>query len=189
VDFEDLSDNPKFDVVFSLARENKKKAPYFESSLKVKGKQFFKKIEELQIKNEASFAYELFVTYPDKAADEKVDLGRLGHAGFRVYDAAKVKDNLPAARSVVDLHIEKLTSDWKRLSNHEILEMQMHEFEKYYELSVLHQQPQLIIIHGVGEGKLRDEIHERLKLKKEVKTFVNQFHPLYGFGATEIYFK
>lgn len=189
VDFEDLSDNPKFDIVFSLATENKKKVPYFETSLKVKGKQFFKKIEELQIKNEASFAYELFFTYPDKSVDEKVDLSRLGNAGFRVYDAAKVKDNLPAARSVVDLHIEKLTSNWQRLSNYEILEMQLHEFEKYYELSVLHQQPQLIIIHGVGEGKLRDEIHERLKLKKEVKTFVNQFHPLYGFGATEIYFK
>ncbi|RYF91406.1 MAG: hypothetical protein EOO03_01400, partial [Chitinophagaceae bacterium] len=66
---------------------------------------------------------------------------------------------------------------------------QLNEFEKYYELAVAHRQPNLTVIHGVGEGKLRDEIHELLRLKKEVKSFVNQFHPLYGFGATEIYFK
>lgn len=52
-----------------------------------------------------------------------------------------------------------------------------------------HHQASLIIIHGIGEGTLRNEIHDRLKLKKEVKSFVNQFHPLYGYGATEIYFK
>ena len=71
----------------------------------------------------------------------------------------------------------------------EMLEMQLNAFEKYYDLAVSHHQPELIIIHGVGEGKLRNEIHEALRLKNEVKSFVNQFHPLYGFGATEIYFK
>jgi dsDNA-specific endonuclease/ATPase MutS2 len=47
----------------------------------------------------------------------------------------------------------------------------------------------LIVIHGVGEGRLRDEIHDLLRLKKEVKSFVNQYHPLYGYGATEIFFQ
>ncbi len=189
VDFDDLSDNPKFEVIFSLSTENRKKAHYFETSLKIKGKQFFKKIEELQQKNEASFAYELFVNYPDRVEEEKVDLSKLGNAGFRIYDASKTRENLPPARSVVDLHIEKITGNWKTLSNAEILDTQLQEFEKYYELALLHRQPQLIVIHGVGEGKLRDEIHEQLRMKKEVKSFVNQFHPLYGFGATEIYFK
>ena len=189
VNFEDLSDNPKFDVEFSLVNENKKKAPYYETSLKLKGKQLFKKIEELQLKNEASFSYELFITYPDKAEEEKVDLSRLGNAGFRVYDASRGREHLAPARSVVDLHIEKLTDNWKHLSNFDILTMQLSTFEKYYELAVLHHQRELIIIHGVGEGKLRDEIHERLRYKDEVKSFVNQFHHAYGYGATEIFFK
>ena len=106
-----------------------------------------------------------------------------------MYDAKQLKNNLPPARSVIDLHVEKLTDSWKHLSNFEILTMQLNEFEKYYELAVGHQQQTLIVIHGVGEGRLRDEIHESLRLKNEVKSFVNQFHPLYGFGATEIYFK
>ena len=189
VEFEDMSDNPKFDFEFSLLNEHKKRAPYFETSLKLKGKQLFKKIEELQLKHEASFAYELFTEYPDRVEEEKVDLSKLGNAGYRLYDASRVRENLAPARSVVDLHIDKITDHWKDLSNFEILEMQLNAFEKYYELALAHHQKDLIVIHGVGEGRLRDEIHESLRLKKEVKSFVNQFHPLYGFGATEIYFK
>lgn len=188
VEFEDLSDNPRFDVEFSLANPDKKKAPYFETSLKLKAKQLFKKIEEIQVRNEPTFSYPLFKEYPDKVEEEKVDLSRLGNAGFRIYEAHKVRENLPPARSVVDLHIEKLTDSWKHLSNFEILSIQLKEFERFYDLAVAHFQPSLTIIHGVGTGKLRDEIHEILRTKKEVKSFVNQYTAAYGYGATEMYF-
>ena len=188
VKFEDLSDNPRFEVEFSLTEPDKKKALYFETSLKLKGKQIFKKIEEIKLKNEPTFSYPLFETYPDKIDEEKVDLSSLGNAGFRLYDLSKIKEHLAPARSVVDLHIEKLSDSWKHMSNFEILTMQLKEFEKYYELAVLNVQPTLIIIHGVGTGKLRNEIHEILKIKKEVKSFVNQFSANYGYVATEIYF-
>ena len=187
-DFEELSDNPRFEFEFSLPDPGKKKVPFFETGLKLKGKQLFKKIEELQLKNEPRFAYALFETYPDKIEEEKVDVSRLGNAGFRIYDAAKAKDHLPPARTVVDLHIEKLADNYEQLGNFEILTLQLKEFEKYYDLAVAHKQRELIIIHGVGTGKLRDELHEILRLKKEVKSFVNQYHHAYGYGATEIYF-
>ena len=74
------------------------------------------------------------------------------------------------------------------MSNFEILTMQLSEFQKWYELAVAHRQPSLVIIHGVGTGKLRDEIHEILKTKREVKTFINQYDPRFGYGATEIFF-
>ena len=188
VKFEDLSDNPRFQFEFSLTNPDKKKAPYFEASLKIKAKQLFKKIEELQLKNEPSFSYFLFDTYPDKVDEEKVDLSRLGNAGFRIYDAGKVRENLPPARSVIDLHIEKLIDSWKHLSNFEILNIQLKEFEKFYDLAIAHYQSSLTVIHGVGVGKLRDEIHEILRNKKDVKSFVNQYTAAYGYGATEIYF-
>jgi dsDNA-specific endonuclease/ATPase MutS2 len=75
------------------------------------------------------------------------------------------------------------------MSNYEILSLQLKTFEKYYQLAVAHHQHSLIVIHGVGEGVLRDEIHGKLRLKKEVKSFVNQYHHLYGYGATEIFFQ
>ncbi len=192
IDFEEMSDSPRFEFEFSLQKPVKQKAEYFECSLKLKAKQLFKKIEEIQEKNEAYFSYILFEEYPDKIYEEPVDsfaagLSKLGKAGFKVYDASKAKQHLEPARSVVDLHIEKLTNSWKHLSNFEILNFQLSAFEKYYDLAVLHHQPSLTVIHGLGEGKLRDEIHFILKNKREVKTFVNQHHPQYGYGATEIY--
>lgn len=189
VKFEDLSDSPRFEFEFALKEPDKKKAPFYESSLKLKAKQLFKKIEEIQLKNEPGFSYVLMEDYPDRVEEESVDLSRLGNAGFRVYDANRIKQNLEPARTVVDLHIEKLTDSWKHLSNFEILSIQLKAFEKYYELAVAHYQPSLTIIHGVGAGKLRDEIHDILRLKKEVKSFVNQYSHQYGYGATEIYFE
>lgn len=189
VQFEDLSDSPRFDFEFSLKEPDKRKATHYEASLKLKAKQLFKKIEEIQLKNEPGFSYVLFENYPDRVEEEKLDLGRLGNSGYRIYDAAKIRHQLEPARTVVDLHIEKLTDSWKHLSNFEILSLQLKAFEKYYNLSVAHYQPSLTVIHGVGEGKLRDEIHDILRLKKEVRSFVNQYHHSYGYGATEIFFE
>ena len=189
VSFEDMGDGPKFEFDFSLTNPDKKKAAGHEVFYKLRSKQLFNKIEETQKKNEASFRYELFTHYPDRVDEEKVDMSMLGNAGFRVYNADKIRENLSPARSVIDLHIEKLTDHWQQLTNFEILTSQLNNFEKYYELAIAHKQGTLIVIHGVGEGILRNEIHDILKLKKEVKSFVNQFHPLYGYGATEIFFK
>ena len=189
VSFEDMGEGPKFEFEFTLKEPNKKKAVAHEVFYKINGKKLFKKIEEIQEKNEASFMAELFTHYPEKLDDEKVDLSRLGSAGFRMYDAAKIRENLPLARTVVDLHIEKLTDFVDTLSNFEMLSLQLDTFEKYYDLAVAHKQKSLVIIHGIGESKLKDEIHDVLKMKKEVTSFVNQYHELYGYGATEIYLK
>ena len=67
---------------------------------------------------------------------------------LKVYDATEARQHLPPPRTVVDLHIEKLIDDWHGLSNGEILNIQLKEFEKWYELSVAHRQSHLIVIHG-----------------------------------------
>ncbi len=189
INFEDISDNPVFNFEFSLMKEDKKKAAFYERSLKVKGKQIFKRIEEMQAKNEPSLSYELFLHYPERVAESKMDLSKLTKAGFKIYDVKEAKEHLPPARSVVDLHIEKLTDNPEYLSNAEILDLQMNTFEKYLELATLHHLKSIFFIHGIGEGILKQEIHERLKLHAGVKSFVNQYHHLYGYGATEVLLK
>jgi hypothetical protein len=189
IPFSDLNDNPTFDFEFSLLQPDKKKAEFYEASLRLKPKQLFAKIEEIRTKNQATFSHRLFEQYPDRAFEDTIDFGNLAAKGFKVYDAKRVREHLEPARSVVDLHIEKLADDWKHMSNYEIVSLQLKTFEKYYELALAHHQPTLIVIHGVGEGRLRDEIHDILRLKREVKSFVNQYDPRFGYGATEIYFQ
>jgi hypothetical protein len=189
VAFADMSDNPVFTFEFSLLQPEKTKTDFYEVSLKIKPKHLFNKIEEIKEKGEATFSYRLFEHYPDKAAEEKLEFDSLASKGVKIYNAKEARKHLPPPRTVVDLHIEKLMDDWHNLSNGEILNIQLREFEKWYELAVAHRQANLIIIHGVGSGRLRDEIHDALRLKKEVKSFVNQYHPSFGYGATEIYFQ
>lgn len=194
VEFESLNDSPSFEFDFTLLQPDKKKQPHYEAMVKLKPKQLFARIEELKQKNQATFSQLLFDKYPDRTYEEQVEsdslhLHKLAGKGFKMYEASKARQHLEPARSVVDLHIEKLTDDWSRMSNYEIVSLQLKTFEKYYDLAYHHHLPSFIVIHGVGEGVLRDEIHDILRLKKEVKSFVNQYHPAFGYGATEIFFE
>lgn len=189
IPFADMNDNPSFDFEFSQVLPEKGKADYYEASVKLKAKQLFTKIEELKQNNQATFRYLLFEKYPDKLVDDTVELGKLAARGYKIYNAKETRQHLEPARSVVDLHIEKLSDNWRNMTNYEILGLQLKTFEKYYELALAHIQPSLIVVHGLGTGRLRDEIHDLLRLRKEVKSFVNQYHPQFGYGATEIFFQ
>ena len=184
-----VNDSPQFSFDFSLTEQHKKKADHFESVVKIKPKQIFQKIETLKEDNKVSLDYELFHTYPDKAQDNHIAIDMLRNAGYKVYDASKIKEHIPAARSVVDLHIEKLMDRHSHLTNAEIIHFQLEAFEKWFELAQLNHLPSMIIIHGVGSGKLKNEVHDLLKVKKGVKSFINQYSEFYGYGATEVFFE
>lgn len=189
VRFEDLNDNPSFDFEFNLTKPDKNKADFCEAHFKIKPKQLFQKIEELKEKNLPSINHRLLEKYPDKVyEDTGIDMSKLSAKGYKIYEAAKARQHLEPARSVVDLHIEKITDNWQHMTNFEIITLQLKEFERWYDLAVAHHQPNLIVIHGVGKGRLKEEIHEILKTKREVKYFINQYDPRFGYGATEIIF-
>lgn len=188
--FSVLNDSLQFFIEFSLSKPDNKRADFFETNLKLKPKQVFKKVEEMKDKNEPMLNYLLFEKYPKKERPEtNMDLSSLSKAGFKVYNASKFKEHQPPVRSVVDLHIEKIIDQYKGLDSFEILNLQLREFEKWYDVAVLNKQPNLIVIHGIGKGTLKDEIHQLLKSRQEVKHFVNQFDHRFGFGATEIFFQ
>ncbi len=188
IPFENLNDAPLFEFEFSLLNPEKSKAAFFESSLKLKAKQVFSKIDEIRKKGDASFAYKLFEHYPDKLPDQdKDDYVPANKRENKLYDAKQGRQNLEPPKYEVDLHIEKLVPEWKHLTNFEILTIQLNTLEKYIDLAVAHHQHNLIAIHGVGTGKLKDEIHEILKSRRDVRSFINQYDPRYGYGATEIF--
>jgi hypothetical protein len=185
--FEDLNDSPSFEFEFHLAIPDKNKEDYFDTLVKLKPKQLFARIKELQENNKATFSYLLFEKYPDKRPEEIMELSDKLKSSAKIYSADEARQHIELPQAVIDLHIEKLTDDWQRMSNYEILSLQLKTFEKYYQLAIVHHQSSLIVIHGIGEGKLRDEIHDILRSKSEIKSFANQYHPRYGYGATEIF--
>jgi hypothetical protein len=188
VPFEDFNDNPHFSLVVELDPPAKTKAPFFEFHYRPKGKQLFANIAAMQQKQESFFTVLAFENYPDKTFDDVFDLSKLNKAGYKVFDAKEAKKHLPPARTLIDLHIEKIDHNWEQLSPQQIIDTQLAEFDKYLELAILNKLPSFIVIHGIGTGVLRKEIHDKLKLRKEVKTFVNQYDARFGYGATEIFF-
>ncbi|MDP4150255.1 MAG: Smr/MutS family protein [Bacteroidota bacterium] len=196
IPFDKLNDNPVFGLEFSLLKPDKNKAEYYESSLKLRAKQVFTRIEEIKQKGEATFSFKLFDEYPGRPYEEPVGKGLTGtgpasinNPAFRMYEASRARQHLEPARQELDLHIEKLTEKGDSLDNFEMLTLQLQTFEKYLDIALAHHLPSMVVIHGVGSGKLRDEIHETLRMRKGVKSFVNRYHPKYGYGATEIAFQ
>jgi hypothetical protein len=188
IPFSDLSDSPVFDFEFSLKKPRKEKAEYHEYSMRLKPKQLFDRIEKLKQEGGATFTFKLFDEYPDKTEEAPMDFGYRPTPGAPIYDASDARRHLAPARTVVDLHIEKLVDDHSGMTNTAILGIQLREFEKWYDLALAHRQPKLTVIHGIGKGRLRDDIHDFLRNKKEVKSFINQYSADFGFGATEIFF-
>lgn len=183
IQMEEFNDIIKFQFDLSLSEPDDKKEKTVRHTLKVKAKMLFHKIDEMKKKNLPSVSFEILNRYPDKKTDGYFPLPE------QPIFYKKNHQSEEAPRSVIDLHIDKIIDSHQGMSNFEILQIQLDYFEKYYRIAVENMQPGLIVIHGVGSGRLRDEIHERLRSKKEVKSFVNQYHPAFGFGATEIFFQ
>lgn len=96
------------------------------------------------------------------------------------------KTVINAEERVIDLHIEKLTSSYKHLSNSAILQIQLTAFEKSLNEAIKRQEKSMVAIHGKGTGKLRTEIFNILRNYPEVVNYANDYHPKYEFGATII---
>ncbi|MBV8253752.1 MAG: Smr/MutS family protein [Chitinophaga sp.] len=207
--FESLNDNPRFEFTFVLKDAQPELASSVKKTWKIKAKQMFVQLEELRTKAEATLTIPLFEKYPTKAEEKpelppvqetpaaaaakgkKPDIAKIG-SGTMASLLSKIQlqpETTLEPKHEVDLHIEKLEKNWKGLSNIAILAIQLNAFQRYLDLAISHKQHHLIVIHGVGKGKLKDEIHNILRQTPEVANFVNQYHARYGYGATEINFK
>lgn len=85
----------------------------------------------------------------------------------------------------VDLHLHELVEDETRLSQGEKLKYQLAYFERALEGAIRDGKRKLIVIHGVGEGVLREEVRRILQYYDSVR-FHDANMARYGSGATEV---
>jgi hypothetical protein len=84
----------------------------------------------------------------------------------------------------VDLHIEKLTPHYAKMNNAEMLTLQLDTFERYLDQAIAAGITELVFIHGVGNGKLRQEIHRRLSKHPHIRHYQDAKREKFGYGAT-----
>ncbi|MFD1628416.1 DUF2027 domain-containing protein [Pseudopedobacter beijingensis] len=117
----------------------------------------------------------------------KIDVQKLKESFFNQPKTEKKQTEKPQRE--VDLHIEKLRADFQFLSKAEILEIQLKEFETKLDAAISHQFTDMIFIHGVGNGILKNHIHKTLGKHPQVRTFKDAYKEKFGYGATEVIFK
>ena len=85
----------------------------------------------------------------------------------------------------VDLHLHKLVDDEAALSNDAKLRFQLEFFERRLNTAIRERKKRVIVIHGVGEGILREEVRKTLQFYEGVR-FDDADPRRYGYGATAI---
>jgi dsDNA-specific endonuclease/ATPase MutS2 len=82
---------------------------------------------------------------------------------------------------IVDLHI--VTESEHPLS------VQIDLFERELDRALVCGHEGMVVIHGIGEGILKREVHRICSLHPHVSEYRNEYHPLYGWGSTKIVFR
>lgn len=92
-------------------------------------------------------------------------------------------------REEIDLHIEQLVDNPKVLTPAEMLDTQMGRFAIALEGAIRNRTKRIVFIHGVGNGRLRLEIHRTLDKKYPKLRYQDASFKEYGYGATMVILK
>ena len=86
----------------------------------------------------------------------------------------------------IDLHIHELLDNHARMSNSEIIAVQLEHFERTLRIAENKKIPRVVYIHGIGQGVLRAEIRKMLHQYYPHCEFMDAPYAHYGYGATEV---
>lgn len=192
--FDQLNEAPVFDIECQVITTAGVEKP-MNKVLKIKAKQFFSQVKTAPLLNKQVHLFRIFENLQAAAqGEEKEDLKTYAQRNARPtimgrHNAEKHEvEELAHFNPEIDLHIENLVENPKKMNKGEILNIQLNHFERFIDKSLRLGVDRIFVIHGVGEGKLRDAISTRLLQMPEVKSFKNEYHPRYGYGATEVIF-
>jgi hypothetical protein len=185
IPYGDMNDQPRFH--WSLVDTGNDKMEPATGVLRIKPAKLFEHVNNVMLNGDPSFSYQLIEDFVAKTKPV--------HNEAPQPVVAPVSENLVTKHTIeppkyeLDLHIEQLVDSTKGLSHAQIITKQLSVLEHYLHIAIVHRQQRMVIIHGLGKGKLRDEVHSLLKKTPEVARFKNEWSGKYGFGATEVLFK
>ena len=185
------SSNFKVDILFFNEQEHVYQAPISE----------IVKLKPIKLYKENAFADNNFIsekaliinitkinTLEEQIETPKIDLSKIllqKRSHFEPHKKSKPHiSNNPAYELEIDLHIEELVDTHAGMSNAEIIQIQLKHLQRAIDKAIAEHCRKLVVIHGVGNGRLKSEVHailDSLKLRYHDGSYAK-----YGFGATEI---
>ncbi|HEU4716297.1 MAG TPA: DUF2027 domain-containing protein, partial [Bacteroidia bacterium] len=184
----------KTDVLF-FSGDDYVHVPPVSHVTKFKGVKFFRDsiYNEHALTGKKSWVTEVFL-FDDERAEEE-DAPKLTNEDIRRMMLEKEKNFKGTKTSVphlknqvlekeVDLHIEELLDNWAGMTNAQLIDVQLRKMQKELDAAIAAHLQRIIFIHGVGNGRLKQEVRKILSTYKNVR-FHDASFQRYGFGATE----
>lgn len=95
------------------------------------------------------------------------------------------KHRVSPREAIVDLHIGELVNDYTKLSNSEMLELQVQYFVKCLESAITNGFYRIVFIHGVGNQILKNKVNKLLSDYSGLEVR-DASMAKFGYGATEV---
>jgi len=187
--YEDL--NEKASIHLSIAQMSTAGLdPWQSRTLHLKMKQFFAK-QEIGL-SDGCIYHDYTLTGWQKLKDSSTEQKlKVQKSGFRKANPMIRHQVISAANFdiEIDLHINKLTANHEGLDRFQKLTIQLESMKRYIDKAKNLRMDRVFLIHGVGKGRLKRDIAKFLETDSDVLYYKNEYHPKYGFGATEVVFR
>ncbi len=190
---DELNENPAIEISIE---HNSHPLLKLNKDFKLKPKTFFRDLSSTPILQQSAYNYKLGILKDESEnLNREIEitkslskqLERKINNNFNQPQAAKHRHFYVS--DTIDLHIENLIDNHKGMTNAEIITIQLKHFRQALDEAIVHKLPNFTAIHGIGKGKLKAEIWAILGEYGAVRSFKNEYHFRYGFGATEIFFR
>ena len=99
------------------------------------------------------------------------------------------KSNSSMFGEEIDLHVDSTQFKAGKRDEKYAIEYQIDALHDALDRAVVQGKVELRVIHGVGKGKLKEEVHKIIARHPHVKSYENTYHNRYGWGSTIVHFK
>jgi len=170
----------------------------FNKKIKLKYRKFVRTQQAIPLMGLNTFGFLLFTdlnpylkknsSIKDYTNNHKKEQSHLMAPVNRLYRSFDLMD-VASFEPELDLHAEKLVNDTSEFTARELYELQLQVLEEFIIKAVEFELKEVFVIHGLGKGKLKQGVDDFLRFHGDVRTYKNEFHEKYGFGATKVLLK
>jgi len=161
-------------------------------TLKIKAKHFQKEKKEIPFINKKGYLIPLNQASKETVEPEKIDAEKLKSSFFKgteENESYRSSENSHSKIPEIDLHIETIDPYYENLPKEDILKIQLSKFEEKLNEAFMAGLDEIIFIHGVGNGILKNHIHKQLANHDNIQFFKDTHKEKFGYGATLVKIK
>ncbi len=176
---EEINDQPRFHWELSPTT-SANKAP-LNGVVRIRPAQLIRQIREMMEQNNPAFS----VLLAQDAEEVRPQAGPLAGMDLPPAPAGSMHVLHTTAEEVLDLHIKGRPDG----SPEVMMAVQLGLLAQKLQAALAAGMERMIVIHGIGNGRLRGRVHEALAATEGVASFSNRWMSGYGWGATEVLFR